>query len=134
MMEPYLFLGFLPVNLTKKRTTQGYRAAKYDFTFRNCDANPNSYITFYYNPNNTYPSRVGEKEGTNNFMTGWIDRSSTLSRSKYMEIIFYFDFEMHMGGCGGFMTSYSVNNIRAALGFPFYKDNTQTTPTLKSTY
>ncbi|CAG2228067.1 unnamed protein product [Mytilus edulis] len=46
---------------------------------------------------------------------------------------FYFDFEMHMGGCGGFMTSYSVRNISAALGLPVYKDFTQTSLTVKST-
>lgn len=118
MMEPYLFLGFLPVNLTKNKTTQGYRAAKHDFTFRNCDANPNSYIAFYYNPNKTYPGRVGGNGS--NFMNGWITRSSTLNNSKHMGNAFYFDFEMHMGGCGGFMTSYSVKNISAALGLPVF--------------
>ncbi|CAG2211929.1 unnamed protein product [Mytilus edulis] len=122
----------LPVSLTDKKTTQGYRAAKHDFTFKNCDANPNSYITFYYNPNNTYPSRPGLKVGidSNEFMTGWIGRSSTLNRSKHMGKEFFFDFEMHMGGCGGFMTSYSVKNISAALGLPVYKDYTQTLPTV----
>ncbi|CAC5408143.1 unnamed protein product [Mytilus coruscus] len=119
IMAPYLFLGFLPVSLTNKKSTQGYRAAKHDFTFNNCDANPNSYITFYYNPNKTYPGRVGTG---NNFMNGWIDQSSTLSLSEYMKNEFFFDFEMHMGGCGGFMTSYSVNNIKAALGLPVYRN------------
>ncbi|XP_052071805.1 uncharacterized protein LOC127710092 [Mytilus californianus] len=126
-MAPYLFLGFLPVSLTNKSTTQGYRAAKHDFTFKNCDANPNSYITFYYNPNKTYPGRVGV---SNNFMNGWINWSSTLSQSEYMNNEFFFDFEMHMGGCGGFMTSYSVNNISTALGLPVYKDYTQTSSTV----
>ncbi|XP_071130381.1 uncharacterized protein [Mytilus edulis] len=116
-MAPYLFLGFLPISLAKEESEQGYRAAKQDFIFTNCDANPNSYITLYYNPKLTYPGRVGN---TNSFMNGWIRRSSTLSSSKHMEKEFYFDFEMHMGGCGGFMTSYSMNNIRVALGLPVY--------------
>ncbi|XP_063446929.1 uncharacterized protein LOC134726454 [Mytilus trossulus] len=129
-MAPYLFLGFLPISLAKEKSEQGYRAAKQDFIFTNCDASPNSYITFYYNPNKTYPGIVGS---SSNFMNGWITRSSTLNSSKHMGNEFYFDFEMNMGGCGGFMTSYSVNNISAALGLPVYKDYTQTPTTVTST-
>lgn len=54
-------------------------------------------------------------------MTGWIDRSSTLASNRKMDAEFYFDWEMHMGGCGGYMTSHSVSNTRAALGLPFGK-------------
>ncbi|CAC5389072.1 unnamed protein product [Mytilus coruscus] len=61
-------------------------------------------------------SKVGS---SNTFMMGWIDRSSSLASSRHMSADFYFDWEMHMGGCGGFMTSQSVSNIGAALGLPF---------------
>ncbi|OPL21347.1 hypothetical protein AM593_06365, partial [Mytilus galloprovincialis] len=115
-MSPYLFLGFLPISLAREKNTQGYSAGDRDFTFRNCDANPNSYITFYFNPNRSYPRRVGR---SNTFMTGWMDYSSLIDTSLSMGSEFYFDFEMHMGGCGGFMTSYSVSNITVALGLPF---------------
>lgn len=54
-MQPYLYLGFLPVSQTRNYNTQGYRAGGVDYTFRNCDANPNSYITFFFNPQNRYP-------------------------------------------------------------------------------
>ncbi|XP_052071794.1 uncharacterized protein LOC127710087 [Mytilus californianus] len=114
-MSPYLFLGFLPISLTRDKTIQGYRAGDRDFTFRNCDANPNSYITFYFNPNSSHPRRVGNSDI---FMTGWMDYSSLIDNSLSMGSEFYFDFEMHMGGCGGFMTSYSVSNIKVALGLP----------------
>ncbi|CAC5382235.1 Coadhesin,Hemicentin-1,Mucin-like protein,Thrombospondin-1 [Mytilus coruscus] len=115
-LKPYLFLGFLPESLVRNYGTQGFRAAGRDFTFTNCDANPNSYITFYYNPNNESPGRLGD---SNSFMTGWIDGSTVLSVNSYMDSDFYFDWEMHMGGCGGFMTSHYMSNSRAALGLPF---------------
>ncbi|CAC5389073.1 unnamed protein product [Mytilus coruscus] len=116
IMSPYIFLGFLPLSLATNNNTQGYRTAGVDYTFKNCDRNPNSYLTFYYNPNNAYPGKVGS---SNTFMMGWIDRSSSLASSRHMSADFYFDWEMHMGGCGGFMTSQSVSNIGAALGLPF---------------
>ncbi|CAC5408142.1 unnamed protein product [Mytilus coruscus] len=117
-MSPYLFLGFLPISLARDKTIQGYRAGDRDFTFRNCDANPNSYITFYFNPNNSHPRRVGHLDNLN-LMTGWMKQSSLINNSLSMGSEFYFDFEMHMGGCGGFMTSYSISNITVALGLPF---------------
>ncbi|XP_052059522.1 uncharacterized protein LOC127700100 [Mytilus californianus] len=116
IMSPYIFLGFLPLSLATNNNTQGYRTAGVDYTFKNCDRNPNSYITFYYNPNNANPGRKGS---SNTFMKGWIDRSSSLTSSKNMGADFYFDWEMQMGGCGGFMTSQAVSNIGAALGLPF---------------
>ncbi|XP_063408513.1 SCO-spondin-like [Mytilus trossulus] len=115
-LKPYLFLGFLPESLVRNYGTQGFRAAGKDFTFSNCDANPNSYISFYYNPNSASPGRLGD---SNSFMTGWIDSSTVLSANKHMDTDFYFDWEMHMGGCGGFMTSHYLSNSRAALGLPF---------------
>ncbi|VDI24946.1 Hypothetical predicted protein [Mytilus galloprovincialis] len=117
-LKPYLFLGFLPESLVRNKNTQGYRAAGKDFTFRNCDANPNSYITFYYNPNNTSPGRLGYSSHVR-FMEGWMDNSELLQMNNYMDTDFYFDWEMHMGGCGGFRTSHYMSNTRAALGLPF---------------
>ncbi|XP_063447535.1 uncharacterized protein LOC134727076 [Mytilus trossulus] len=115
-MSPYLFLGFLPISLANEKNTQGYRAGDRDFSFRNCDANPNSYITFYFNPNRSYSRTVGR---SNTFMTGWMDYSSSINNNLSMGNEFYFDFEMHMGGCGGLMTTYAVSNITVALGLPF---------------
>lgn len=57
IMSPYIFLGFLPISLATNNNTQGYRTAGVDYTFENRDTNPNSYITFYYNPNNSYPGK-----------------------------------------------------------------------------
>ena len=50
-MLPYLYVGFLPASVASHRTTQGYRVNGVDRTFRNCDANPNSYFAFLFNHN-----------------------------------------------------------------------------------
>lgn len=114
-LHPYLFLGFLPINLAENGNSQGYRAKDMDFTFVNCDGNPNSYITFFFNPKLASLGSVGS---TNDFMTHWITSSIAIEYPKYMDSSFYMDWEMHMGGCGGFLTS-KVLNIKAALGLPF---------------
>ena len=117
-LHPYLFLGFLPVKLVKNKNIQGYRAAEKDFTFKNCDANPNSYLTFYFNPKNKKPGNAG---GSNRFMTEWIRYSTLLEYPQYMDRSLYMDWEMHMGGCGGLTTSRVVSYTKAALGIPFGK-------------
>ena len=117
-LHPYLFLGFLPVELVKNKNIQGYRAAGKDFTFKNCDANPNSYLTFYFNPRNKNPGNAGS---SNKFMTEWIRYSILLEYPQYMDRSFYMDWEMHMGGCGGLTTSRVVSYTKAALGIPFGK-------------
>ena len=117
-LHPYLFLGFLPVKLVKNKNIQGYRAAGKDFTFKNCDANPNSYLTFYFNPRNKKPGNAG---WSNRFMTEWIRYSTLLEYPQYMDRSFYMDWEMHMGGCGGLATSRVVSYTKAALGIPFGK-------------
>ena len=115
-LHPYLFLGFLPAKLAKNKNIQGYRAAGKDFTFKNCDANPNSYLTFYSNPRNKKPGNTGS---SNRFMTQWIRYSTLLDYPQYMDRSFYMDWEMHMGGCGGLTTSSVVSYTKAALGIPF---------------
>ncbi|CAC5389079.1 unnamed protein product [Mytilus coruscus] len=108
------------MSLATNYNTQGYRTAGVDNTFKNCNTNPNSYITFYYNPNYAYPGKVGISD---TFMTGWIVRSSLLASNRNNAAEFYFDWEMQMGGCGGYMTSEAVSNTRAALGLPFVPEN-----------
>jgi len=117
-LHPYLFLGFLPAKLAKNKNIQGYRAAGKDFTFKNCDANPNSYLTFYFNPRNRTPLTTG---WSNRLITEWIRYSTLLKKPHYMDRSFYMDWEMHMGGCGGLATSRVVSYTKAALGIPFRK-------------
>ena len=51
-MTPYIYVGFLPVAAAKRAgMIQGYRVNGADYTFTNCDANPNSYFVFLKNKN-----------------------------------------------------------------------------------
>ena len=117
-LHPYLFLGFLPAKLATNKNIQGYRAAGKDFTFRNRDADPNSYLTFYFNPRNRTPIIRG---WPNRLITQWIIHSTRLKNPHYMDRSLYMHWEMHMGGCGGLATSTVVSYTKAALGIPFRK-------------
>ena len=114
----YIYLGFLPTSIAASKTTQGYRAGGKDFTFTNCDENPNSYIAFYLNYNGISTT---QSQNTNQFMRGWIARSKNIDPKNYMDHRFYSGIEMHMGGCGGLAFSPEFGNILAALGLPFGK-------------
>jgi len=114
----YIYLGFLPISMAASKTIQGYRAGGKDFTFTNCDENPNSYIVFYLNYNGISTT---QSQNTNQFMSGWIARSKNIDPENYMDHRFYSGIGMHMGGCGGLAFSPEFGNILAALGLPFGK-------------
>lgn len=117
-LAPYLYVGFLPLSKASNKTIQGYRAANTDFTFINCDANPNSYFVFYFNPQKDNRYTVG------NISTGlvsrWITVGTTIPKGDIMPPEFYFDYEIHMGGCGGLVFRHQQDNQDgAALGLRF---------------
>lgn len=114
----FIYLGLLPVSMARNNNTQGYRANGKDFTFQNCDRKPNSYFAFYFNlRSDPYPGWM-----QNNFTTGWKDTSVKLQKSHYMPGYYYFQFLMHMGGCGGLGSPrQSFNGSLAAVGIPFSK-------------
>lgn len=116
-LHPYIFLGFLPKSQSSKNTDQGFRAAGTDYTFTNCDSEPNSYIAFYFDPN---IGTWGHNEESNpNFMQNWIRQSKSIAYPYHMDGAFYMHWEMQMGGsCGGFQTSSTINK-KAAVGLPF---------------
>lgn len=119
-MSPYIYLGFLPVSMAKNTNTQGYRANGVNHEYQNCDANPNSYLVFYFNPHNIGPS--GYYTGCCNtpLMHQWIDHATVLPHNKYLDPHFYFFFEMHMGGCGGYAIPQEYTDVQgAAIGFRF---------------
>ncbi|KAJ8319588.1 hypothetical protein KUTeg_002861 [Tegillarca granosa] len=121
-MSPYIYLGFLPVSMAKNTNTQGYRANGVNHEYQNCDANPNSYLVFYFNPHNIGPS--GYYTGCCNtpLMHQWIDHATVLPHNKYLDPHFYFFFEMHMGGCGGYAIPQEYTDVQgAAIGFRFGK-------------
>jgi hypothetical protein len=121
-MGPYLYLGFLPTYIARSHSIQGYRANGQDFTFRNCDANPNSYLALFVNPKHNDPNGYYKRCCYTKLMRDWINVGKRTS--EFLPCNYFFQFEMHMGGCGG----YAVNGfntltdvIGAALGFQFGK-------------
>ena len=116
-LAPYIFLGFLPYHIANRSgTVQGYNVNGIDYTFNNCDGNPNSYIVFYFNPDGISYAQNGY---TNTFTAHWINNAAPLQTDEYMDDEFYFEFEVHFGGCGGMFTTALGSGTRAALGLPF---------------
>ena len=116
-LAPYIFLGFLPCHLANRTSTvQGYNVNGIDYTFNNCDGHANSYIVFYFNPDGISYADNGD---SNVLTTHWINNAALLKTDEYMDDDFYFEFEVHFGGCGGLLTTASGSGIRAALGLPF---------------
>jgi hypothetical protein len=56
---------------------------------------------------------------SNVLTTQRINNAALLPTDEYMDDDFYFEFEVHFGGCGGLFTTASGSGIRAALGLPF---------------
>lgn len=121
-LAPYLYLGFLPVSLANHVNPQGYRANGQDFNFVNCDRNPNSYFVFYFNPNHKLPVGYVNRCCESTLMHSWITVAHTLPAAYSMPDEFYFDYEIHFGGCGGYAFIHHHNDINgAALGVRFGK-------------
>ena len=125
-LGPYLYLGFLPAYAANHVQPQGYQANGIDYLYGNCDGNPNSYIAFYFNPK--FNKEVGYSMLNYDWplMHGWVDQARDLPRVYHMPSDFFFLYEMHMGGCGGYAIAHHYDNILgAALGFPFGKTRNQ---------
>lgn len=121
-MEPYLYLGFLDRITAKSKTRQGYKVNNVDQTFINCDANPNSYLTFYFNPKNQHPVGYYKRCCYTPLMKSWLDVGVQVDPARHLPKSYFMQFEMHFGGCGGYaINGYStLANIQgAALGMRF---------------
>ncbi|XP_052066300.1 uncharacterized protein LOC127705956 [Mytilus californianus] len=121
-LGPYIYFGFLPMSTAGHRNVQGYRAGGADYTFTNCDSNPNSYLALFFNRNNSDPVGYFQKCCPSTLITAWTTHSQPLQKNRYMDPPFYFIFEMHMGGCGGYEISLHQDLrgvIGAAIGFRF---------------
>lgn len=129
-LAPYLYLGFLPISLANHVNPQGYRANGQDFNFVNCDRNPNSYFVFYFNPNHKLPIGYVNRCCESTLMHSWITVAHTLPTAYNMPDEFYFDYEIHLGGCGGYAFIHHHNDINgAALGVRFEQaDPCQSSP------
>ena len=116
----YIYVGFLPRSIAARRSIQGYRAGSKDWEFNNCDANPNSYIAFFYNNSPLQNDSYHKRCCYNKYMRNWIDVSTRYSLP-IPDDYFRF-FEMHMGGCGGYVVpNYGTLSdiVGAVPGFRF---------------
>lgn len=119
-MKPYIYLGFLPESYARSRTTQGYQAAGEDLTFTNCDANPNSYLAFFANPSNLPANDYYKRCCMSHVVDAWIKKATNTPSSRLLPEKYMYYFEMHMGGCGGYVSTDSFPTVSgAAVGFRF---------------
>ena len=125
-LAPYVYVGFLPRDFASlksktKPAVQGYRTAGTDFKFHNCNRGPNSYLAFFANPKNLPDNPYYRRCCDNKFMREWINRAQLIPHARYMPEEFYYMYEMHMGGCGGYLsTSHTASILKgAALGLGF---------------
>ena len=105
---PYLFFGFLPVGSARNRNVQGIQVNGANIEFRNCDSNPNSYISLFSNPRGSAPSNNG-RSTTYSFCDQIFGRMTAISGSVPVG---YFQFaELHFGGCGCYSSTERLQRI-----------------------
>lgn len=120
-LRPYLFLGFLPNFMIEKDTVNGYFSGQTNHPFSNCDGNENSYFVFYFNYGQAPAGRIGALTSLMKYF--YLDSNH---KNIKMPSQYYFDFEIHFGGCGGFATTIAFANsdIKGiALGLPWVHSN-----------
>ncbi|XP_060583963.1 neurogenic locus notch homolog protein 2-like [Ruditapes philippinarum] len=119
-MTPYLYVGFVPKSgVSHYHDTQGWRVQGRDYTFQNCDGNPNSYFTLLYNSQRkAYGSYT---HGKTDLLHVWYDYATATSTADYIpDEYFASQFEIHFGGCGGYQTSTSFSGVAgASIGLKF---------------
>lgn len=120
-MTPYVFVGFIPAAYTNQGDTQGWKVNGEEFTFSNCDGNPNSYFVALFNHGGSaYTSYVG---GYNSLMFAWYDKASQVTSGEEIADDFFTEsYEIHHGGCGGYSIAPNVADITGvAVGAKFCK-------------
>ena len=121
-MTPYIYVGFIPQSEVKTSATEGWTCNGEEYTFNNCDGNPNSYIVFYLNKENLLYGKQGSSY--NSLMFCWYDLATPVSSDDYLPDEFFTQyFEVHHGGCGGFATAQAVEDVvGVAAGLQFCKN------------
>ena len=121
-LGPYLLVGFLPSEIAGIRdSVQGYRAACHDFTFTNCDGNPNSYLAIFQNPTGLPENSLYKTCCESDLINAWIDHSYLIAYDREMSEEFFYQFEVVMGGCGGYLSTKSKEGVikGVAIGLAF---------------
>ncbi|XP_053396683.1 uncharacterized protein LOC123552744 isoform X1 [Mercenaria mercenaria] len=110
-MTPYLYVGFVPkAGVDHYHDTQGWKVQGTDYTFKNCDGNPNSYFSLLYNSQDK--AYRNYSHGKTDLLHVWYDYASAANSRDYIPDAFFTDqFEIHFGGCGGYQTSTSFPDV-----------------------
>jgi len=99
--QPYLYFGFLPIANANTNNTQGLWANGQEYTFTNCDNNPNSYFALFPNFNENQPTTylfTSDYPLINQIFDGALPNPS----SREMPVCYFYFMEAHFGGCGWF--------------------------------
>ena len=128
-LKPYLYVGFLPRDVASiKQSRQGYRAGGQDATFTNCDGQACSYLAIFQNPRHleedSYWTTCGGGGGCDHEnVNHWIEVAQLIPPRRKMAHDFYYQYEMHMGGCGGYISTKNkeMTIAGASIGFGFSK-------------
>lgn len=100
---PYILIGYLPkMFANQKDMIQGFKANGREITFKNCDKNPQSYFALFANLNPDNPSKYPIGSG---MIDNWLNSSLPHPSGTYMPEKYFFFFEIHQGGCGGYAQS-----------------------------
>ena len=121
-LGPYIYVGFQPAEYASiKSSLQGYRTAGYDATFTSSDGNPNSYFAFFANPESKSESPYYYRCCDRLLMREWIERAQPIPEDRTMGDDFFYMYEIHMGGSGGYLTTGHTSDIisGAAVGLGF---------------
>ena len=118
-----MFIGFVPLSHNVKGGVQGWKVNGQEFTFTNCDGNPNSYFSVLFNANKPgYTSYNGWK---NPLMYAWYNLATQVPVSEELpDALFSPDYEIHHGGCGGYSIGTTEGDITGvAIGQRFGESN-----------
>ena len=124
-LKPYIHVGFLPTNFagiksSTKPARQGYRTAGMDIIFDNCDQTPNSYFAIFQNPSSMAESLYWQTCGCDfPIMKAWIDKAQLTPMDREMPDKYFYLFEMHLGGCGGYVSSGNLAGVIDGIAFGF---------------
>jgi hypothetical protein len=116
----YLYLGFIPAKKARAKTFQGIKVNSRQLKFKNCDANPNSYIALFPNQKERNPTKYAFG-GKWNMFRNLVASMRQNPSSRVMPEEYFMFLEMHQGGCGIYTQTdkrYSIGGIiSAAIGF-----------------
>ena len=98
--SPYLFIGFLPDSVASKKSTQGLTVNGAQITFKNCDANGNSYLSLFANYRERAPVSYANSWNWGGVCRTMLQKLKNPPSARHMSVDYFMFTETHWGGCG----------------------------------